>query len=294
MLTKMGASQSYTANATDGTPPPSYKDATNTIIDLPLPTVESVGRMKRVPCSTSPVLMRQKGRKHPPILPKSCKVGAIAMGMDGHMYRNAGSRWVMIKGEVETAAKKMVGPKGCPTGKVKNPATGRCVMPKSKSLKAASPRRAKKASPKSPKACPPGKVRNQQTKRCRKVATPKRKSVPKKSPKKSPPKTPKRAQRNQTLKFVISSYTDNAAGMLNDIKREMPGVARGMEGIGYDKFVSANFRLVQPRNGGQKFVTVNMKVTGLDNERVAATADNLVRDLNDATENNYNLRYVRD
>lgn len=288
MLNKMGASQSNTGHATGDemsikVPP---------LIDIPLPTIESIGTMKRVPCSTSPVLLKQKDRKAPPIFPKMCKLGAIAMGMDGHMYRNAGSRWVMIKGAVEQAARKRVGPKGCPTGKVRNPATNRCVMPKSKTLKASSPKRAPPKKASSPKACPAGKVRNQTTKRCRKVATPKRsKRSPKVSPKKSP-KTPKRpSAKVQSMSFNIMGYADNGNQFLTAVKTALPNEAKGLEGIGYDKYRGASYKLKNSGNR-EKIITVTLKAENFS-EAKSATADNLVRDINDATGGMYNMRLKR-
>ncbi len=55
--------------------------------------------------------------------------------------------------------------KKCPPGKIRNPATGRCVIDRMK-------------------PCPPGKVRNQETNRCHTPKSPKRKSPKKVSLKK--------------------------------------------------------------------------------------------------------------
>ena len=58
-------------------------------------------------------------------------------------------------------------PKKCPPGKIRNPATGRCIIDRMK-------------------PCPPGKIRNPETNRCHTPKVPPKKVSPKKSNKKTP------------------------------------------------------------------------------------------------------------
>jgi len=69
--------------------------------------------------------------------------------------------------------------KKCPPGKVRNPATGRCIIDRMK-------------------PCPPGKVRNPETNRCYTPKSPKRKSPKKASPKKKVSNSPKRKSSKKT------------------------------------------------------------------------------------------------
>lgn len=84
-------------------------------------------------------------------------------------------------------------PKKCPPGKIRNPATGRCIIDRMK-------------------PCPPGKIRNPETNRCHtpkvppKKVSPKRKSPKKVSPKRKSPKkvSPKKSNKKTPIGLKLA------------------------------------------------------------------------------------------
>jgi hypothetical protein len=95
-----------------------------------------------------------------PKAPKAPKVAKSPKKCpDGKVRNPATGRCILIKNaaKVVKAAKKS--PKKCPDGKVLNPETGRCILIKNAA-------KATKAAKKSPKKCPDGKVLNPETGRC--------------------------------------------------------------------------------------------------------------------------------
>ena len=88
----MGANASSYGHATDeklvDLPLPGEDEA---LLDLPAPPKDDeslliLPKMKRRACSVDPKLASNPKRKAPPINPKTCKEGSVAMGKDNEFY----------------------------------------------------------------------------------------------------------------------------------------------------------------------------------------------------------------
>lgn len=132
---------------------------------------EPLGVRRRVQRHTEPLLL--SGKKKPQAGPLALAVGAVAAGaiaalvlkkqkrkkhtLNSHVLNNNNHSVISshalnnnYKSTKETVPKK----KPCGPGKIRNPATGRCVKEKQKEQK---------------KPCPQGKIRNPSTGRCKKI-----------------------------------------------------------------------------------------------------------------------------
>lgn len=116
----------------------------------------SLGSMKKKACSVDSKLDANPKRRAPPIQPKTCKEGSVAMGKDGKPYVIKGGRWVTAEKSLsakqkelvkERLAQKMSGTKS------KAPKTPKRGKPKGSKKKAAPKKSAKRATtPKRPRA----------------------------------------------------------------------------------------------------------------------------------------------
>ena len=216
----MGASQSATASAAKegqlvDLPPPSQ----DTALSLPSPGDDEplldlsnvdVKKMKKRACSVDPKLAANPRRKAPPINPKTCKEGSVAMGKDGEFYVIKSGKWMKVSKRIEErkreqlktklsdvsgrteAARKRVAARRAATPKRRGPGRPKGSKKSSKS----SPKVPAYTKPKSmsPKKRGPGRPKGSGKKKS--AATPKRRGPgrPKGSGKKKPAATPKRGR----------------------------------------------------------------------------------------------------
>ena len=122
----------------------------------------SLGSMKKKACSVDAKLNANPKRRAPPIQPKTCKEGSVAMGKDGKPYVIKGGRWITAEKSLsakqkelvkERLAQKMSGTrKAMEKAKSKAPKTPKRGKPKGSKKKAASKKSAKRATtPKRPR-----------------------------------------------------------------------------------------------------------------------------------------------
>lgn len=87
------------------------------MLDLPAPPMENgddpllqldVGKMKRRPCSVDPRLAANPKRRAPPINPKTCKEGSVAMGKDGEFYVIKSGRWIKASKRLDERKKEQI------------------------------------------------------------------------------------------------------------------------------------------------------------------------------------------
>ena len=98
----MGANASSYGHATDeklvDLPLPGEDEA---LLDLPAPPKDdksllNLSKMKRRACSVDPKLASNPKRKAPPINPKTCKEGSVAMGKDNEFYVIKSGKWMKV------------------------------------------------------------------------------------------------------------------------------------------------------------------------------------------------------
>jgi hypothetical protein len=122
----------------------------------------SLGSMKKKACSVDAKLNANPKRRAPPIQPKTCKEGSVAMGKDGKPYVIKSGRWITAEKSLtakqkelvkERLAQKMSGTrKAMEKVKSKAPKTPKRGKPKGSKKKAASKKSAKRATtPKRPR-----------------------------------------------------------------------------------------------------------------------------------------------
>ena len=183
----MGASQSATANAAQegqlvDLPPPSQ----DTALSLPSPGDDEplldlsnvdVKKMKKRACSVDPKLAANPRRRAPPINPKTCKEGSVAMGKDGEFYVIKSGKWMKVSKRIEERKREQLKSK-------LSDVSGRTEAAR----KRVAARRAA-----TPKRRGPGRPKGSGKKKS--AATPKRgRGRPKGSGKKKPAATPKRGR----------------------------------------------------------------------------------------------------
>jgi len=71
------------------------------LLDLPAPPKDdksllNLSKMKRRACSVDPKLASNPKRKAPPINPKTCKEGSVAMGKDNEFYVIKSGKWMKV------------------------------------------------------------------------------------------------------------------------------------------------------------------------------------------------------
>ena len=191
----MGASQSATANAAQegqlgDLPPPSQ----DTALSLPSPGDDEplldlsnvdVKKMKKRACSVDPKLAANPKRKAPPINPKTCKEGSVAMGKDGEFYVIKSGKWMKVSKRIEERKREQLKSKlsdvaGRTEAARKRGAARRAATPKRRpgrpkgSGKKSSPKVPEYTKPKSmsPKKRGPGRPKGSGKKKS--AATPKR------------------------------------------------------------------------------------------------------------------------
>ena len=120
----------------------------------------SLGSMKKKACSVDAKLDANPKRRAPPIQPKACKEGSVAMGKDGKPYVIKGGRWITAEKSLSAKQKELVKERlaqkmsGTKKAKSKAPKTPKRGKPKgSKKKKVAPKKSAKRATtPKRPRA----------------------------------------------------------------------------------------------------------------------------------------------
>jgi len=104
----MGASQSYNGNAVN-------ENEDKPILDLPSRPKDNdvmldlnIDNMKKRACSVDPKLSANPKRRAPPINPKTCKEGSIAMGKDSEFYVIKSGRWAKVSKSLAREKKEMI------------------------------------------------------------------------------------------------------------------------------------------------------------------------------------------
>jgi len=64
--------------------------------------------MKRRACSVDPKLSANPRRKAPPINPKTCKEGSVAMGKDGEFYVIKSGKWMKVSKRLDEKNKEQI------------------------------------------------------------------------------------------------------------------------------------------------------------------------------------------
>ena len=108
--------------------------------DVPL---ISLGSMKKRPCSVDRRLDANPKRRAPPIQPKTCKEGSVAMGKDGKPYVIRNGRWITAEKSLTMRQKELV-KKRLADKKMKTPKELKEMMKAPKTPKRGRPKGSKK------------------------------------------------------------------------------------------------------------------------------------------------------
>jgi hypothetical protein len=194
----MGANASSYGHATDeklvDLPLPGEDEA---ILDLPAPPkadepLLNLPKMKRRACSVDPKLASNPKRKAPPINPKTCKEGSVAMGKDNEFYVIKSGRWMKVSKRLDEKKKEQIREKLNSINSRTQGARKRVAAKRAKAAQTPKRRPAKKSAKKSP-AKKSAKKSPAKKASAKKVESPKRgRGRPKGSKNKKSSKTPKR------------------------------------------------------------------------------------------------------
>jgi hypothetical protein len=152
----MGANASSYGHATDeklvDLPLPGEDEA---LLDLPAPPKDdepllNLPKMKRRACSVDPKLASNPKRKAPPINPKTCKEGSVAMGKDNEFYVIKSGKWMKVSKRLGEKKKEMIREKLSAINERTQGARKRVAAKKAKAAQTPKRRPAKKSSKKSP------------------------------------------------------------------------------------------------------------------------------------------------
>lgn len=193
----MGASQSYDAKAMGDEklvdlPEPEMTRSLEFKSEPDVPLIDmselDIKSMKKRACSVDPKLAANPRRKAPPINPKTCKEGSVAMGKDGEFYVIKQGKWVKVSKRLEEKKKEQIRERLTEMQKPGKQARKRVAAKKS----AKTPKRvAKKSSKKSSKG--PGRPKVPQYKKPKAQSpTPKKRGPGRPKGSKNSAKTPKR------------------------------------------------------------------------------------------------------
>lgn len=67
-----------------------------------------VKRMKKRACSVDPKLAANPKRRAPPINPKTCKEGSVAMGKDGEFYVIKSGKWMKVSKRIQEKKREQI------------------------------------------------------------------------------------------------------------------------------------------------------------------------------------------
>jgi len=110
----MGASQSGHGNAVQEKLVDLPLPGEEPLLDLPAPPKDDdeplleLSKMKRRACSVDPKLSANPRRKAPPINPKTCKEGSVAMGKDGEFYVIKSGKWMKVSKRLDEKNKEQI------------------------------------------------------------------------------------------------------------------------------------------------------------------------------------------
>ena len=176
----MGANASSYGHATDeklvDLPLPGEDEA---LLDLPAPPKDdepllNLPKMKKRACSVDPKLASNPKRKAPPINPKTCKEGSVAMGKDNEFYVIKSGKWMKVSKRLGEKKKEMIREKLSAINERTQGARKRVAAKKAKAAQTPKRRPAKKSSKKSPAKKSSKKSPGRPKASAKKVQTPKR------------------------------------------------------------------------------------------------------------------------
>ena len=170
--------------------PLSLKDDDEPLLDL---SNVDVKKMKKKPCSVDPKLDANPRRRAPPINPKTCKEGSVAMGKDGEFYVIKGGKWMKVSKRIEEKKRELIreklsdrmkqlraAPRKAAASPKRRPGRPRKASAKEEEKPKRGPGRPRKAPAKAQtpkrKRCPKGSRKDKCSKKCvKRATTPKRK-----------------------------------------------------------------------------------------------------------------------
>jgi len=86
-------------------PAPPSGDDDEPLLDL---SNVDVKRMKKRACSVDPKLAANPKRRAPPINPKTCKEGSVAMGKDGEFYVIKSGKWMKVSKRIQEKKREQI------------------------------------------------------------------------------------------------------------------------------------------------------------------------------------------